>query len=49
VDGNGGVFELNDYFNALSFGASGKVQERMLIKSELGEHAVQARIRRLEH
>ena len=43
VHGNGRVFELNDYFHAVTFRASRKVQQRMLVEEQLGADAVEAR------
>jgi hypothetical protein len=36
VHGDGFVLELDDDLDAVSFGASGKIQERMLVEAELG-------------
>ena len=42
VHRHGWIFELNDYFHAISLGARRKIQERMLVKAELSENAIQA-------
>ena len=42
VHGNGRVFELDDDFHAFAFGARREVQQRMLVKAELGEDAIKA-------
>ena len=38
-----GVFELDGDFHAFALGTRGEVQQRMFVKAELGEDAVQAR------
>jgi len=49
VHGDGFVFEFDDDLNALAFGASGKVQKRMLVEVELGLDAVEARVGGIGH
>ena len=49
VHGDGFVFELDDDLDAVSLGACGEVQERMLVKAELRQDAVEARVGRLGH
>jgi hypothetical protein len=44
VHGDGFVLELDDDLDAVSFGAGGEIQERMLVEAELGEDAVEARV-----
>jgi hypothetical protein len=38
---NGCVFELDDDFNPIAFGASRKVQQRVLVKTQLIENSFQ--------
>src|SRR5260370_22383979 len=42
VHRHGWIFELNDYFHAISLGACRETQQRMLVEAELIENAIQA-------
>jgi len=41
VDGQGSVFELDDDFDAVAFGAGAEVQEGVLVKSQLSKHTLE--------
>ena len=49
VHGDGFVLEFDDDLDAVSFGASGEIQERMLVEAELGKDAVEARVGGFRH
>jgi hypothetical protein len=49
VHRHGRIFELNNYFHAISLGARGKIQQRMLVKAKLIENAIQASIDSFGH
>ena len=49
VHRHGWIFELNNYFHAISLGARRKIQQRMLVKTELIENAIQASIDSFGH
>jgi hypothetical protein len=49
VHRHGWIFELNNYFHAISLGARRKIQQRMLVKAELIENAIQASIDSFGH
>src|ERR1700738_2615644 len=44
VHRHGWIFELNNYFHAISFGARREIKQRMLVESQLIEYAIQASI-----
>jgi len=44
VHRHGWVFELNNYFHAISLGPRRKIQQRVFVKAELIENAIQASI-----
>jgi hypothetical protein len=49
VHRHGWIFELNNYFHTISLGARRKIQQRMLVKAELIENAIQASIDSFGH
>jgi hypothetical protein len=49
MHGNGRVFELDDDFHPFALRTRGKVQQRMLVELQLGENAVEARVRGFRH
>ncbi len=49
VHRHGWIFELNNYFHAISFSARRKIQQRMLVKAELIENTIQASIDSFGH
>jgi hypothetical protein len=49
MDRDVGILELDDDFDAFALRASGEVEKRMLVEAELGEHAVEAGLRRFWH
>ena len=49
VHRHGWIFELNNYFHTISFGARRKIKQRMLVKTQLVENAIQAGISSFRH
>ena len=49
VHRHGWIFELNNDFHAISLGARRKIQQRMFVKAELIENAIQASIDSFGH
>src|SRR3981081_1902832 len=49
VHRHGWIFELNNYFHTISFGARRKIKQRMLVESQLIENASQASVSSFRH
>lgn len=49
VDRDGRILELDHQFNALALGASGKLEQWMLVEAELRENAFDADLRTVAH
>jgi len=49
MHGDGLIFELNNDLDALTFGASGEIQQRMLVETQLRENSVEAGTSRFRH
>jgi hypothetical protein len=43
VHRNRGVFEFDDYFNAIALGSGREVQQRVLVEAQLGQDSIEAR------
>ena len=49
VDRDGRILELDHQLNALALGASREIEQRMLVKAELGEDAFDPDMRTVDH
>jgi len=49
VDRDGRILELDHQFDAFAFGTSGELEQRMLVKAELGKDAFDPDLRTVVH